>query len=71
MGGDARSGAEHDSRKERCVMDVGELLARYEARGDERDFVAAKRLFERAIAEAEDARLLIGYGYLLDSHGRN
>jgi tetratricopeptide (TPR) repeat protein len=52
-------------------MDVSGLLARYEARGDERDFVAAKPLFEQAIAEAEDARLLTGYGYLLESHGRN
>jgi tetratricopeptide (TPR) repeat protein len=52
-------------------MDVSELLARYEARGDERDFAAAKPLFEQAIAEAEDARLLTGYGYLLESHGRN
>ena len=52
-------------------MDVNELLARYEARGQEHDFVAAKPLFERAIAEAEDARLLTGYGYLLESHGRN
>jgi tetratricopeptide (TPR) repeat protein len=52
-------------------MDVSELLARYEARGDERDYLAAKPLFEKAIAEAEDARLLTGYGYLLESHGRN
>jgi tetratricopeptide (TPR) repeat protein len=52
-------------------MDVSELLARYEARGDERDFVEAKPLFEQAIAEAEDAWLLTGYGYLLESHGRN
>jgi tetratricopeptide (TPR) repeat protein len=52
-------------------MDVSELLARYEAHGDERDFVAARPLFEAAIAEAEDARLLTAYGYLLESHGRN
>jgi tetratricopeptide (TPR) repeat protein len=52
-------------------MDVSELLARYEARGDERDLVAAKLLFEEAIAEAEDARLLTRYGYLLESHARN
>ena len=52
-------------------MDVSELLARYEARGDGRDFEAAKPLFEQALAEAEDARLLTGYGYLLESHGRN
>jgi hypothetical protein len=52
-------------------LDVRSLLARYEARGDEHDFVAAKPLFEQAIAEAEDARLLTGYGYLLESHARN
>jgi tetratricopeptide (TPR) repeat protein len=52
-------------------MDVSELLARNEARGEERDFEAAKPLFERAIAEAEEAWLLTGYGYLLESHGRN
>jgi tetratricopeptide (TPR) repeat protein len=52
-------------------MDMSDLLARYEARGEERDFVAAKSLFEQAIADAEEARLLTGYGYLLESHGRN
>jgi tetratricopeptide (TPR) repeat protein len=52
-------------------MGVSELLARYEARGEERDFVAAKPLFEEAIAETEEAWLLTGYGYLLESHGRN
>jgi len=52
-------------------MDLSELLALYEARGVERDFVAAKPLFERAIAESADARLLTGYGYLLESHARN
>jgi len=52
-------------------MEARDLLARYEARGDERDFVAAKPLFEQAIAEAEEAWLLTGYGYLLESHGRN
>jgi tetratricopeptide (TPR) repeat protein len=52
-------------------MDVSELLARYEARGDEDDFVAARAQFERAIAEAEDARLVTDYGYLLESHARN
>jgi tetratricopeptide (TPR) repeat protein len=52
-------------------MDLSELLVRYEARGDERDFVAAKPRFEQAIAESPDARLLTDYGYLLASHGRN
>jgi tetratricopeptide (TPR) repeat protein len=52
-------------------MDLSELLARYEALGEERDFLAAKPLFERAVAEREDARVLNGYGYLLECHGRN
>jgi hypothetical protein len=47
-------------------MDVSELLARYEARGEERDLSRPKPLFEQAIAEAEQAWLLTGYGYLLD-----
>jgi tetratricopeptide (TPR) repeat protein len=52
-------------------MDERQLLDRYAALGDERDFLAAKRLFERAIAEKPDADLLLQYGYLLESHGRN
>ena len=52
-------------------MDLSELLARYEARGDEHDFLAARPLFELAIAETEHAELLTGYGYLLESHARN
>jgi tetratricopeptide (TPR) repeat protein len=52
-------------------VDLSELLARYEARGDERDFVAARPLLEQAIAETDDAELLTGYGYLLESHARN
>ena len=47
------------------------LFERYEALGEEHDFLAAKELSERALAEAEDARLLTDYGYLLASHGRN
>jgi tetratricopeptide (TPR) repeat protein len=49
-------------------MDKDELLERYEALGEERDFLAAKRLYEQALAE--DARLLSEYGYLLACHGR-
>jgi tetratricopeptide (TPR) repeat protein len=49
---------------------AGELLERYEAVGDERDFAEAKRLFEQALAEAPDAELLRDYGYLLECHGR-
>jgi tetratricopeptide (TPR) repeat protein len=52
-------------------MDLDELLARYEARREENDFVVARPLFEEAIAESADARLLTGYGYLLESHARN
>src|SRR5581483_11316241 len=53
------------------VMVLDELLARYEALGEEPDFVAARALFERAAAEREDPVLLNRYGYLLESHGRN
>lgn len=52
-------------------MDLGELRERYELLGEECDFRAAKPLYERAIAEREDARLLNDYGYLLESHARN
>jgi tetratricopeptide (TPR) repeat protein len=47
-----------------------ELLERYEALGEERDFLAAKPLFEQALAERADARTLSDYGYLLECHGR-
>jgi tetratricopeptide (TPR) repeat protein len=47
------------------------LLERYESLGEERDFLAAKPLYERALAEAPDACLLTDYGYLLYAHGRN
>ena len=52
-------------------MDERQLLERYEALGNEHDFLAAKPLFERAIAERPDADLLLQYGYLLECHGRN
>lgn len=52
-------------------MDMDELRERYEALGEERDFLAAKPLFERALADLDDARLLNSYGFLLESHGRN
>jgi tetratricopeptide (TPR) repeat protein len=48
-----------------------DLLARYEALGDERDFVAARTLYEQAVAQTTDARVLADYGYLLESHGRH
>jgi tetratricopeptide (TPR) repeat protein len=51
-------------------MHARELLERYEALGDERDFAEAKSLFEQALAGAPDADLLRDYGYLLECHGR-
>jgi hypothetical protein len=51
-------------------MGEQELLERYEALGDERDFLAAKPLYEQTLGEAEDARLLNDFGYLLACHGR-
>jgi hypothetical protein len=67
----AVASAEHHWRKEVGVDEVRDLLAPYEARGEERDFEAAKPLFEQVIAEGGEAWLLTGYGYLLESHGRN
>jgi tetratricopeptide (TPR) repeat protein len=53
-------------------MDRRELVRRYEALSDERDFSAATALYERALAEeGEDPRLLVEYGYLMECHGRN
>ena len=51
-------------------MDKQELLERYEALGEESDFVAAKPLYERAAAGEPDARVLSDYGYLLYAHAR-
>ncbi|HKF18972.1 MAG TPA: hypothetical protein VKF14_17525 [Candidatus Dormibacteraeota bacterium] len=39
-----------------------ELLDRYEATGDEEAYEAAKPLYERALDQAPDARLLVRYG---------
>ena len=47
-----------------------ELLERYEALGEERDFLAAQPLYEQALAKAPDARRLNEYGYLLFAHAR-
>jgi tetratricopeptide (TPR) repeat protein len=47
-----------------------ELLERYEALGDETDFLAAKPLYEQGLAGKADARTLNDYGYLLECHGR-
>jgi len=61
-------------------MDKDELLERYEALGEEGDFLAAKPLFEAEIQRQEEgeaglqgpdaALLLRQYGYLLTCHGR-
>ena len=47
-----------------------ELLERYEALGEERDFLAAQPLYEEALAQAPDAPRLNEYGYLLFAHAR-
>lgn len=53
-------------------MNEHDLLERYEALGDERDFVAAKPLFEASLAEAPGSSVVrLGYGYLLECHARN
>jgi tetratricopeptide (TPR) repeat protein len=51
-------------------MNKHELLELYEARGDERDFLAAKPLYEQALADAPHAQLVFEYGYLLECRGR-
>ena len=61
-------------------MDKDELLERYEALGEDDDFLAAKPLFEAEIQRQEEseaglrgpdaALLLRQYGYLLNCHGR-
>ncbi len=61
-------------------MDKDELLERYEALGEDEDFLAARPLFEAEIRRQEqgeaglrgpDAALLLRqYGYLLSCHGR-
>jgi tetratricopeptide (TPR) repeat protein len=51
-------------------MDKDELLERYEALGELDDYLAAKPLFERAIAEQPTALVRKQYGYLLQCHGR-
>jgi tetratricopeptide (TPR) repeat protein len=56
-------------------MDKDELLERYEALGEQSDFLAAKAMFEQEIRERAssgepDALLHRQYGYLLECHGR-
>lgn len=52
--------------------DKARLLELYEARGDPDTFAQAKRLYEQARAGAgsSDPTVLVGYGYLLECHGR-
>jgi tetratricopeptide (TPR) repeat protein len=47
------------------------LLERYEALGDEQDYLAAKPLYDQAAAATSDPQLLTDYGYLLFAHARN
>lgn len=49
------------------------LLELYEATGDEDAFTRAKPLYGRALAgpEASDPNVHLGYGYLLECHGRH
>lgn len=49
-------------------MDRHELLERYEALGDERDFLEARASYEQA---EPGARTFLEHGYLLECHGRN
>jgi tetratricopeptide (TPR) repeat protein len=51
-------------------MTKEELLERYEALGEESDFLAARSLYEQALAGEHDARDLTDYGFLLESHAR-
>jgi tetratricopeptide (TPR) repeat protein len=52
-------------------MDERQLVERYETLGDEKDYEAAKPLYEGAIARAPNAETLLQYGYLLECHARN
>jgi hypothetical protein len=47
-----------------------ELVERYEALGEDADFVAAKRLFERDLTDQSSALDRRQYGYLLECNGR-
>ena len=51
-------------------MDKYELVERYEALGDEDDFLAARRLFEAELTGRASALDRRQYGYLLECHGR-
>ena len=51
-------------------MNMHELLERYEIRGDEADYLAAKPLYEDALVEASSAELYVEYGYLVECRAR-
>lgn len=55
----------------RRTPDKSDLLERYEATGDEAAYLEALPLYEAAAAAGGDARDLLGYGYLLQSRGRD
>jgi tetratricopeptide (TPR) repeat protein len=52
------------------TVDKYELVERYEALGEESDFLEAKRLFEADLPGQQDAIFFRQYGYLLECHGR-
>jgi tetratricopeptide (TPR) repeat protein len=52
-------------------VDKAELLALYEVTGDDAVFREALPLYEQAVANGPSPSDLVGYGYLLESHGRN
>ena len=53
-------------------MNTEELLAQYEATGDEEVFREARRLYEQALAASpDDADVHLNYGYLIECHARN
>jgi tetratricopeptide (TPR) repeat protein len=53
-------------------MNADELLAQYEATGDEEVFLAGQRQYERALAASpDDADVHMNYGYLLECRARN
>jgi tetratricopeptide (TPR) repeat protein len=56
--------------EDQISMDKYELVERYEALGDENDFLAARRLFEAELTERSGALDRRQYGYLLECHGR-
>jgi tetratricopeptide (TPR) repeat protein len=51
-------------------MDKEALIGLLEERQDDETFEAAKRVLEAALAEGEDARLLLDYGYIHECRGR-